>query len=74
MTGTEDIAFVVELPEIYDGSSITVLWDGTIINRWEPNGPLHRRTYTQEYIDRHRVRLQTEAAELAQLLDRKQTP
>lgn len=32
---SKDIAYCVEVPDIYDGVSIYVLKDGTVVNRWD---------------------------------------
>ena len=48
-----EIDHVIEIRGIYDGYSITVLKDGTVINRWAGvPGHEERAARTQEYIDR----------------------
>lgn len=51
-----EIDFTYEIRPLYDGWSIAVLKDGTLINRWLdpafPDNPTirHRRTATEQYI------------------------
>ena len=48
----EDVEHTIELPHIYDGWSIAVLKDGTMVNRWEgQEGYEHRARLTQDHID-----------------------
>lgn len=49
-TYADDIAHLVEYPSIYDGWSVAVLKDGTLVNRWandDDSGP--REGYERRY-------------------------
>jgi hypothetical protein len=48
---TEDIAYLIEIPHIYDGWSVKVLTNGTKINRWDPEQYPWRHQKTQEYLE-----------------------
>lgn len=57
MTEESNIAHLVEFPDIYDGYSVIVMKDGTLINRWAERdgsptpGYQWRWAKTQEYIE-----------------------
>lgn len=47
----EDIAELIEYPEVYDGWSVAVMRDGTLVNRWaDPEHPERpRHGYERRY-------------------------
>lgn len=48
----KDIETGIVLPEVYDGISVWLLKDGSMVNRWAGmEGMEHRATRTQWYID-----------------------
>lgn len=64
----DDIAFILDLPWVDRDAldTVTVLKDGTIINRFE-SGPPAKRVATADYIERHRDALKAEAAQINEL-------
>lgn len=61
---TDDIALLVEIPGVYDGSSAYLLKDGRLVNRWDGTGYAGRRRATQEWIDRNGDRFRAANADL----------
>ncbi|MEU5156778.1 hypothetical protein [Glycomyces sp. NPDC021274] len=48
----EDIETGIVLPEVYDGISVWLLKDGSMVNRWEGIEGMERRyNQTQQYIN-----------------------
>jgi hypothetical protein len=51
MSELDDVAYLIELREVYDGWSIKVLHDGTWVNRWPETD--RRHAPTQLAIEHH---------------------
>ena len=49
----DDIAVAIELPGVYDGTSVYLLKDGTYRNRWDGTTITHRKIAAREWIERH---------------------
>ena len=48
---SDDIAMLIELPDVYDGWSVKMLMDGALVNRWDKDQYPWRYAEAQKWID-----------------------
>ncbi|ORA77281.1 hypothetical protein BST28_18625 [Mycolicibacter kumamotonensis] len=61
---TDTIALAIELPGVYDGTSVYLLKDGTFVNRWTNSTITHRRWAADEWIAAHGDKFRAANADL----------
>lgn len=65
---TDDIALLIEIPGVYDGTSAYLLKDGRLVNRWDGTPMARRRAATQAWLDQHGEALRVQNADLLTVL------
>ena len=67
MINTDDIAIAVEIPEIYDGTAVYLMKDGTLVNRFRADGWSdygNRAARVDNWIAKHGNNLRAQNADL----------